>query len=61
MFRNVVSGLVRQRTTFTGVQRRNFAAHGAPKKEWTGIGKFMVAFCISAVMIFANCWMKMHW
>ena len=41
MFRNVVSGLARQRTAFkTVAQRRNFGA-GAPKKEWTGIGKIM--------------------
>ena len=40
MFRNVVSGLARQRTALNGAQRRHFAGgHSGPKKEWTGIGK----------------------
>lgn len=39
MFRNVISGLVRQRMAMNGIQRRTFAGGHAQKKEWTGIGK----------------------
>ena len=40
MFRNVVSGLVRQRVALNGIQRRTFAGGHAVKKDWTGIGEY---------------------